>query len=179
MTGSYFGVPVNDQLAAWIDDEFAHQLSVKYDRDIAFAVKINTAGALCGVHESSSLPPVFQHIYGERAKSENPEGYLDNIDGKLRFVYRTGLPSSEARNRPDLLEPGDFPAEGAGTYRGYTGGVSAFKEETDWWVFCRIVDKLIELRSSAANSAIVASKSKDRKPGQKYLQNLGVAADGA
>ena len=78
------------------------------------------------------------------------------------------MPSSEARNRPDLVEPGDFPWEGAGVYRGYLGGVSGFKEESDWWTYCRIVDKLIELRAAVGQRAIQASK--DRVEGMKYME---------
>jgi hypothetical protein len=31
----------------------------------------------------------------------------------------------------ELVEPGDFPWEGVGIYRGYTGGVSGLVEESD------------------------------------------------
>ena len=169
----YFGVDVDQQLIDWILSEFADELGRKYGRlDLAgnhvcpdFGVTIEK--------DDPSWP--FNYAYGNSASSEEEEGFFDNIEGKLRFHRRTGLPSSEARTRPDLIEPGDFPYAGAGTYRGYTGGVSAFSEEADWWVFCRIVDKYIELRAVVATAAIQVSRSTPRPVGMKYLQGIDLA----
>jgi hypothetical protein len=98
-------------------------------------------------------------------------GLQANVDGKLAFVLRTGLDSSEAQTRADLVEPGDFPMAGAGTYRGYKGGVSGLAAADDWIVFCWIVDKVIQLRAAAAQAAISACKNRDPNAGAdiKYL----------
>ncbi|HSX01598.1 MAG TPA: hypothetical protein VLF67_05135 [Candidatus Saccharimonas sp.] len=155
--GYRFGAPIGDAFLDWFHNQFVPQMKAKYGPDFEFATIIRR-------HDRSIDVAVAN---GEGEKFTGPEGLFANIEHKLAFVDRTGLNSSEARNRPDLVEPGDFPFEGAGTYRGYTGGVSGGKEESDWWIFCQVVDRWIELRASSAAPAIAACK--DRQPGWKYL----------
>ncbi len=168
----HFGVDVKQQLIDWIEGEFAAELVAKYGKgNTDFWVTICPPATLTYISTLSDAEMesmLIEYGHGSAEEMEGEEGLQENVERKLTFVARTGLPSSEARNRPDLVERGDFPWEGAGIYRGYFGGVSGFKEESDWWAFCRIVDKLIELRVAVGQRAIKASK--DRLPGMKYMK---------
>lgn len=110
---------------------------------------------------------------GDVVAGMEPDGTMENVEHKLRFVLRTGLNSVEAQTRLDLVRPGDFPHEGAGTYRGYTGGVSGRKAPQDWIIFCHLVDKLIEILQqigAQANARCdIERKVPDCKVGTKYL----------
>ena len=169
---AYFGVDVIQELTEWIEGDFYSELVKKYgEGNTDFWSAIYPAVSVYRfVLKDLDTPPLLAFGFGNgpSEKMWGDGGLADNVIRKIRFVARTGLPSSEARNRPDLVEPGDFPFAGAGVYRGYFGGVSGFKEEADWWVFCRIVDKLIELRSAVGERAIQASR--DRVPGMKYME---------
>lgn len=111
--------------------------------------------------------PLAGWLYRLVSSAEDLDGLMTNIAGKLQFCLRTGLNSVEAEKRFDLLEPGDFPWEGAGFYRGYVGGASGLNKESDWRVFCEVVDQVIVYRAAAAARAVEASRAK--VPDWKYL----------
>jgi hypothetical protein len=168
---AHFGVNVKQQLIDWIEGEFAAELVAKYgEGNTDFFVMVAPAGSMSYLlsYLADDLDALLVYGHGDPELMQGDEGLEANVTHKMCFVARTGLPSSEACIRPDLVEPGDFPWEGAGVYRGYFGGVSGLKEESDWWVFRRIVDKLIELRAAVGQQAIQASK--DRLPGMKYMK---------
>ncbi len=168
----HFGADIDAMLQAWFQQTFVPELREKYGEDAEVAVLI--LGQVPWLRKASCLEDFqLQHVLssGDSSNIAGNEGLRANVEHKLKFVMRTGLPSSFARQRPDLVEPGDFPWAGAGTYKGYTGGVSGLNEESDWWVFERIIDKLIELRATAAKPAIAASKN--RAEGWKYLEGEG------
>jgi hypothetical protein len=164
MPQEYFGEEIDVALQNWLMDEFKAVLHRKYGEDAEVGVVILDPAA------SYSWQNRIAGDYISCGNADDPRysELVENVEHKLRFVLRTGLNSSEATIRPDLVEPGDFPYEGAGFYRGYCGGASGLNEETDWWVFRRTVDKLIELRSAAAAPAIAASKG--RVPGMKFME---------
>ena len=117
----------------------------------------NIAHLLRSSHEAS----MFDRFFG-------PVGIFANICGKLAFTLREKLDSVFAEKRPDLLRPGDFPHQGAGTYRHYRGGASGLPNGADdWWCFKQVVDELIRLKREATRQAL--KDSKERKPGLKYL----------
>lgn len=163
----YFGSNIDAEIQEWFRVPFQDEMIEKYGEDTQLAAMILPPMRL------SLIPQLVSCSYGLVLVSHDDEkvlgsdGLVDNVIHKLNFVLRTGLPSSEARLRPDLVEPGDFPRAGAGIYRGYTGGVSGLHEESDWWAFQRLIDRLIEFRATAALPAINASK--ERVPGMKYM----------
>lgn len=157
----YFGEEVDIALQNWFIDEFSSVLRQKYGEGAEVSVVIVDP-------KSNWQQPLPSYISCGNADDPRYSDLVENVEHKLRFVLRTGLNSSEAATRPDLVEPGDFPYEGAGYYRGYCGGASGLNEESDWWVFRRTVDKLIELRALAASPAIAASKN--RVPGMKFME---------
>ncbi len=163
----YFGMNLQSRMQAWFSASFYFEvLRRKYGDGCMIAGAILDSTLQHDWQDPlANMAVCLQH--GTEERIGGPEGLLANVQGKLHFCLRTRLNSSEARLRPDLLEPGDFPYEGAGFYRGYAGGVSGLSEEQDWWVFCRMVDEYIEFRASAAERFVVASKA--RKPGMKYL----------
>lgn len=170
----YFGVDIDAMLQAWFSEIFIPELREKYGEDVKLAAIILGALPLLDVKATSLSELPHQHILvtsGDLDVVGSSEGLVANVEHKLEFVLRTGLPSSFARQRPDLVEPGDFPWAGAGIYKSYPGGVSGLNEESDWWAYERIVDKLIELRSAAAEAAIAASKA--RAEGWRYLEGDG------
>lgn len=97
----------------------------------------------------------------------HPTGTPSNVAGKMRFVLRTGLDSVEAETRYDLVLPGDFPWEGAGETDGYPGGVSGFAKKSDTVLRARITEKIVGLRTAAADPIYRAAR---RHPeATKYL----------
>lgn len=150
------------ELNEWFDGEFTRDFHEKYGDEAEISVVIFD-GSING-----NPVPGWQRGIGTDAKIDGPEGLTSNVLHKGRFVLRTGLDSSEARNHPELVEPGDFPWEGAGTYRGKKGGASGLNEESDWWVFRRVVDKYWEIRANVGQRGIQASK--DRVEGMKYME---------
>ncbi len=161
-----FEAVVLRELDEWFDTEFAELFHDKYGPDAEISV----------VFFDTSLPyaggnPLIGWQRGLAAEADRisgPGGLMDNVVHKGRFVLRTGLPSSEAARHPELVEAGDFPWEGAGTYRNKTGGASGLKEECDWWVFRRVVDQYWEIRADVGTRGIFASKQ--RLPGMKYME---------
>ncbi|HSX41155.1 MAG TPA: hypothetical protein VLF21_00760 [Candidatus Saccharimonadales bacterium] len=162
-----FGLLIQRQLDTWFHQVMVPNLQQKYGDDVEVSVVILDPARVPDPSDPCSTGLYFVSV-GDETRISAEEGLTDNVDHKLRFVLRTGLPSSEAALRPDLVEPGDFPWAGAGTYRDYTGGASGLKEESDWWVFCRVVDHVIHLRTDAALRPIQACK--ERRPGWKYLE---------
>lgn len=97
-------------------------------------------------------------------------GTLENVDRKMRFCLRNKLNSVEAQHRRGLVIAGDFPWEGAGWYEGFLGGVSGQdKGSDDWQIFCRCIDKLIELNTAFIEPRIEAS-DEDTNPRRTYEQ---------
>ncbi len=169
---TYFGVHIDAMLQAWFGEIFVPELRHKYgnDTEVAALVLVDTPWLSPEVQlEKMEARHLLLSSDNERVTGD--EGLLENVRRKLSFVLRTEMPSSFARQRPDLVEPGDFPWAGAGTYKGYTGGVSGLNEESDWWAYERIIDQLIKLRAEAAQAAIAASK--ERVEGWRYLEGEG------
>ena len=168
-----FGIDISDQMYVWFLDVKVPLIRTNYgeDTDLACIILKQGHGLSWDDPAEKILAAVeLGLISGEESdKFTGPEGLLMNVVGKIRFYLRTGRNSVEALTRPDLVEPGDFPFEGAGEYRGYEGGVSGGRQESDWRWFCEIVDRYIELRVAAAKPAIEACKA--RRPGWKYLPN--------
>src|SRR6202011_2295551 len=88
-----FGVDVNMELQAWFATIFMEKLREKYGDDAMLAVIVLN-------HHGETMHELITH------SDENvigPMGLLDNVSHKLNFVKRTGLQSSEAANRADLI----------------------------------------------------------------------------
>lgn len=172
---NYFGIDVEAQITDWFDGEFTEEFRRRFSgRDIGFFVLDNDRRSewdseIPGVHTLLTL------FTGDEDVAFADDGVIDNVNHKLRFVLRTGLNSVEAEKAfRYLVQPGDFPWEGAGTYRSFTGGVSGLLKEDDWRVFCQIIDKLIELLDAVAEKAQsiceIERKKDDAPVGTKYLQ---------
>lgn len=169
-----FGMPIGGMLDRWFNGEFREDLEEKYgDKASTIAVVILRPVALYHIQPSAAAYTLCILSYGDDVRIKE---LLSNIYGKFNFTLRTGLPSSKACQRPDLVEPGDFPHAGAQIHRNYPVSVSALHEESDDWVGQRVVDNLIQLRHIAGDRAIDASKRGDE--GWKFLGGEG-APDGA
>lgn len=173
---NFFGVNVRSQFEAYVDSpEFDAWLKANTNGSdpVSFAVLENRQRD--DWHWTAPLRNcTFRYVVsGYVGKGMEPDGTMENVERKLRFVLRTGLNSVEARTRPDLIQPGDFPHEGAGTYRGYTGGVSGRKAPEDWRIFCHLVDKLIELLGTVGTKVLNKCDELRKDPnalvGTKYL----------
>lgn len=163
-----FGVDVGAQLRTWFRDVYLPDLHKKFGESSEIVVCILDPTL---PHDwRNPLTNLAYRLVGssDPEHADGAEGLCANIAGKLAFYLRTGLASRLAESRPDLVEPGDFPHEGAARYRNYHGGASGLPcGADDWEVYCDCVDKLIELRAAAAATAI--QESRDRVPGRKYL----------
>jgi len=157
----YFGADIDEQLRKWHDGEFKQEFREKYGTEAAAATQIVRPEWRHLVRFGEPVP--MDWMYNLYIPGSRPEGELQqNVYFKMQFTLATGMNSAEARYHTDLLQPGMFPYAGAGIHRGYLGGTSGLLEESDWWVFCRIVDKLADLRAVAAAPAIAASKARVR-----------------
>lgn len=120
-------------------------------------------------------------IWGDVEAGMAPDGTMDNVGSKLRFVVREGMDSVEAETNLYLVQPGDFPLEGAGTYRGFTGGVSGRKKREDWLIFCHLVDYLINLMNQVARQAHATCEVLRALPncpsGIKYMNVIALKRD--
>jgi hypothetical protein len=172
----YFGDTITD----WVDEldpYFSQMMKEEYNGASAAALILlpgrlprwTDIGSSSETETLSLDVPLIRLVVGD--DDDRVAELAVNVEHKLRFVLRTGLDSSEAVTRPDLVEPGDFAFAGAGHYRGYTGGVSGLKQESDWWVFCRLVDRLIGIRTRLARAAMGASKN--RLEGWKFMDAGG------
>jgi len=167
-SGLRFGVDVGGQFRKWFEEEYLPGFHDSHGDGAEIVVCILDSTQ---THDwRNPLGSLAYRLDGsdDVERIEGPEGLSANVAGKLAFHLRTGLPSRVAAHRPDLVEPGDVPLEGAGEYEGYTGGASGLPDGADdWFVFVACVSKLIELRAAAAAKALAASKA--REPGMKYL----------
>lgn len=160
---SYFGVNVHEEFTRYlVSVEFQKWLDTNYPGDtpsISFALFNNDFrsewdwrdpfGNLNHLHG-------MWVIWGDTADAMAPDGTMNNVESKLRFVLREGLDSVEAETNLHLVQPGDFPWQGAGTYRGFTGGVSGRKKREDWLIYCHLINHLIDLMNQVATEAFNA-----------------------
>ena len=178
-----FGINVEEQFLEWFNGEFATEFAERFP-DKGMTLIVLDGDEPITIMENWETPLNFTLItahLGDEEAAIAADGTEDNVVGKLRFCLRTMMDSAEAERRPDLVREGDFPHEGAGEYKGYYGGVSGLKKEEDWEIFCRCVDKLIELLA-AVNSAAIAKadelrEQEDCPRGTKYLNGISLAAD--
>jgi hypothetical protein len=125
---------------------------------------------------------LWQYVLsGDTAAALAPDGTIQNVGGKLRFVLRENKNSVEAQTHLYLVQPGDFPFQGAGTHRGFTGGVSGRKQEEDWAIFCHLVDHLISLLDQVVTQASETCQALRRlpgcPPGLKYMNVIALRED--
>ncbi len=165
-----FGRDIDAEYQAWIAGELQAEFFDRYGVEATFAGVILDNRTRWSWDWTNPLAHVLHQV--SIGSPERVRELVRNIGGKLHFVLRENEDSVVAESRHDLLEPGDFPFQGAGTYRGYTGGVSGLLSESDWWLFCRLVDKLIELRAEAAKPAVMACKNRPKgNDTKKFLPN--------
>lgn len=158
----------------WFDAVFLPEFYKKYGEDADIAVVILRTGVTIDTFE---LHADSGALILSNANADRTQELTANVAGKLRFVLRTGRPSSDARHRPDLLEAGDFPFEGAGTYMNRTGGASGLMEESDWWVFKRVVEAYNKFRAGLVMPAVEACVNRDRsqpETSDKFLLGLSI-----
>lgn len=156
----YFGVDVEAEFNRYLDSpEFISWLDTNYPGDnpsISFALLNNDYRSEwdwrnpLGNRAHVLLRAV---IWGDVEAGMAPDGTMQNVGGKLRFVLREGMDSVEAETNLHLVQAGDFPWQGAGTHRGFTGGVSGRTKREDWMIFCHLVDYLIDLMNQVAERA--------------------------
>lgn len=177
-----FGVDIDAELLDWWYEEYLPELRRRHGDDINVATVVLDPMMYDLLDwERSLAQELYRLVSGDRDSEvfAGEVGLVANIGGKLAFVLRTGLDSLEAEKRPDLVEPGDFPWEGAGTYRGYKGGTSGLAKESDWRVFMDVVDKTIELRAAAAQTPLASwDRLPDAGPSLKYLTAEWEVVDG-
>lgn len=179
-----FGVNVEQQFTDWFEGEFTASFIERYPgKGIALVILdpdyINQA---CLNWESPLAPDttMIELLIGHASEGTKPDGVLDNVAGKLRFVLRTGQNSIEAEKPENigLLREGDFTWEGAGEYRGYVGGVSGLAKHDDWLVFRECVDKLDHLIAEVNTRAKAIAAELREQPnapvGSKYMRGIKV-----
>lgn len=165
---------------AWFAEEGAPYFLEKYN-GTDFMLIVMDPGVQYDWRNPFDEDPLIQ-AWTNDAKASGLDGFKVNILNKLRFCLRTGLNSDQAHYQQGLVLPGDFPWAGAGWHRGILGGVSGLNEESDWWVFCRCVDKLLELQKAFIKPRIDASdedKFPDRSIDAKYLLDEPATAVGS
>lgn len=149
-TEDRFGINIDDQLTKWFRNEFCPSFWQPFSQPHAFGVVILKPGARDADSEALHLLGL-----GPSYDVTGPQGELEKARRKLRFTLRTGLPSDEAQGRLDLVEPGDFPVEGALVWQGYPiavsdSGSSGSSRNAAW----QIVNKLTSLREAAAKPLV-------------------------
>jgi hypothetical protein len=167
----YFGVDIDAAMQEWwqgytvgFHREFGEEAAILVQVFDSRQPNLYTVGCAPLVRYDFRTGPFNTHFIGQ-------EGLQENIERKFYAIQRLGERSLIFEERPDLLEPGDFPYDGAGIYRNYPGGASGLPTGAlDWRVFADVVDVLIEMRSAAAARAVNASKGD--LPGWKYLEDL-------
>jgi hypothetical protein len=73
----------------------------------------------------------------------------------VRFSTEFGL-TADVIHRLSAISAGE-PCEGAGSHRGFVGGVAGFSPEINWRVYCELIDVYIILRDEAARDAACTS----------------------
>lgn len=158
---TYFGVHIDAMLQAWFGEIFVPELRHKYgnDTEVAALVLVDTPWLSPEVQlEKMEARHLLLSSDNERVTGD--EGLLENVRRKLSFVLRTEMPSSFARQRPDLVEPGDFPwlvlvptrvtpAEFPASTRSRTGGPTNASSTSS----SSYVQKLHKLQSLPAKNA--------------------------
>jgi hypothetical protein len=175
MSQATFKADLSSAMVLWFNEEFIPECRKKYGDNFEIAVVIIGNGAKPSWQKpyEGANPLILSNVDVPRR-----DELVKNVWGKLQFVLRTGRPSSDARLRPDLIEPGDFPFEGAGIYEDRSGGASGDKEEVDWWTFRRCVDKYNQLRAEMVMPAVTACKNRDRDAPDdnvKFLRYLEIS----
>jgi len=166
----YFGTNVEAEFTDWFRDEFVPEVKAGYGDDTELSFVLLAQGIDADWRDPMAAVDMIVSS-GEGDTFDGEEGLVMNVIGKLRFYLRTGRNSVDALTRPDLVESGDFPWEGAGEYLDYEGGVSGGKQESDWRWYMRCIEKLIELKSAAVKQWIKRSADKvNREPGEKFLR---------
>ena len=65
--------------------------------------------------------------------------------------------------------PGDFPWDGASTYRNFTGGISGLHQESDREVYEQVIDVLVQIMEAVVDLVdAIAGDRETRGPGEKY-----------
>ena len=175
-----FGVNVYDMFMDWFDREFTEMFNQRFP-DKGITLVILDSDDIVELERNWKFPLALGNVMivvhvgdEEAAKADN--GTLQNVEGKLRFVLRTGRNSVEAETQQDLVRPGDFPWEGAGNHKGYIGGVSGLAKEEDTEMLRICIEKLRELLMGVNSAAMVISdnlRKRDVVPvGAKYLYEI-------
>ena len=159
----YFGKNLKATVTVWWSEEFAKVLDEKYGVQSVAAVILRP-----WVRHDWRSPESAESVLVELWHGPECEDDLRaNAYHKLRFALRTGLDSSQADRNPHLLEPGDFPNDGAAFHKGFVGAASGLPGESDVWVVQQVIDKLVSVRGDVGEAAIRASRR--GQPGWKYL----------
>jgi hypothetical protein len=175
------GVNVLKMFMDWFDGEFTDEF-VQHFPEKGMTLIVLKSDNLIELQQNWRQPQGFRMIVahiGDEATATASEGTYDNVLHKLHYVLRTGEDSVMAETRPDFVRPGDFPWEGAGMYEGYVGGVSGLAKEEDWEMYCKCIDKLIELLIKVISKAMERSNELRKQPdcptGAKYMYHIDVS----
>ncbi len=173
---NHFGIDVARQFADWFDGEFAERFAKRFPDKTMTLIVLDPDQLIssCLHWEDPKKHIVLDGYLGSWEGVMKAGGTWENVLGKLRYVLRTMENSVEAETDYINLRPGDFPWEGAGEYKGFTGGVSGLAKEEDWEIFCFCVDKLFELITRVGQAAAIKTeqlrKAPDADPRAKYLR---------
>ena len=146
---------VMKRFSTWFRTAGKAEFKNKYGQDAELSLVILRQGFVHDWRDPLKEAAVWSTDFD---KGDGEGGFVMNVERKLHFSLRTGLNSVEARYNKHLILPGDFPYQGAGWHRGFTGGVSGLKEESDWWVFCFCVDRHGDLLRAKAGCLLRASR---------------------
>jgi hypothetical protein len=178
-----FGVNVHGMFMDWFNGEFTEMFEGRFPGKGMTLVILDTDDIIeleRHWRDPMGRAMIVAHI-GDKETAVTNNGTMQNVEGKLRFVLRTGRNSVDAETQQDLVSPGDFPWEGAGHYRNNIGGVSGLAKEEDWEMLCICVDKLIDLLKQVNTAAMAMSDKLRRKTdcpaGAKYLNGINVSGE--
>lgn len=176
-----FGIDVGRQFHEWFNGEFAERFAQRHPGEGITLVILDPDKVLASMlawRDPLVNMMIVAHI-GDDEAAFGSGGTQQNVAGKLQFVLRNQLDSSEARKQPELVRPGDFPYQGAGFWGSVIGGVSGLSQEDDWATFQICAEKLTELLR-AANTAAMDQAEKlgaqdDCPIDTKYLRGIVLA----
>lgn len=182
-----FGVNVEDEFLRWFRGAYTEGFAKRYPgKGMTFVVLDPDKGlSLFDSWETPLQYAMFTLHMGDEAVATAPDGTLENVEGKLRFVLRTlGRDSVEAEDAlSHMVRPGDFAWEGAGEDDGFIAGVSGLAKQQDTLERRHCIAMLKAILAAVDKLAITKADKLRREPGcplgTKYLNGINVAEEWA
>jgi len=108
---SHFGINVEDLFLDWFRGEYAADFAERFPGK-SIALVVLDPDSVFKVHFEWKTPlenAILVAHLGDEETCTKPDGLLHNVEGKLRYVLRSGDDSVAAENDPVFFRRGDFP----------------------------------------------------------------------